>query len=84
MSYLIQLIDLLKANYIWYSILLVIFSLIGYEIAKYELAFVFVFVGMTFLGYMLGYYPQWFLYFIVLAMITFSLISKPKFNGWRI
>lgn len=84
MSYLFQLIDLLKINYIWFTILEVTLALIGYEIAKYELAFVFVLVGMTILGSFLGYYPEWLIYFMVMGMIAFSLISKPKFNGWRI
>jgi hypothetical protein len=83
-SYLIQLIDLLKINYIWFTVLIIIIALVSYGISKYEMVFMFVLMGLTFLGIQLGYYPLWLFYFMILSFIIFTFTQMPKFNGWRL
>ena len=84
MTYLIQFLTYLGKDYVWYSLLVMIFSISAYRISKQFFSFTIVSFIMIFIGFINTIYPYWLLILDILVMIAFVILEKTRLFGFQI
>ena len=84
MSFLYSLITALSPAYVWLSGIVIILSVIGYQISKSIMMFSIIFFIIIFIGFEYGVYPEWVLALSILDMFVFSILEKSHILGLRI
>ena len=84
MSYLYSLITALSPAYVWLSGVVIILSVIGYQISKSIFMFTIIFFIIVFIGFEYAVYPEWILALSILDMFVFAILEKTHYFGMRI
>ena len=84
MSYLYSLINALSPAYVWLSGIVIILSVIGYQISKSIFMFTIIFFIIVFIGFEYAVYPEWLLALSILDMFVFAILEKTHILGMRI
>ena len=84
MSYFYALISAISPTYVWLSAIIIILSIIGYEISKSAFMFTIIFFILIFIAFEYGVYPEWVLALSILDMFVFAILEKTHIFGLRI
>lgn len=76
MSFESLIVSIIEYNYIWFSIVTLILSIIGMYLAKNVLGFTTIFLGLSIIGIVLGYYQLWYIIILFLSLVTLSLFGR--------
>ena len=84
MSYLIGLINLLQFNYVYFPLIMLSIVFIIFKISRDLLI---TNIGLLFFliyGYLLGIFPLFFVYIMLLLIIVMLILPKENISGIRI
>lgn len=84
MSYLIGLIGILEYNYIYFSLAMVIIIFLVFKFTRDILITNIAILFFTIYGYLLGIFPLFFVYILILLIVVLLILPKSQISGVRI
>ena len=83
-NYLFELIRFIINPYVFLLFLGIIFGTLAYKFTLNIMSFVIVYFLFIFFGFIYGIFPLWFLFLFIIIVITFGILDKRVFGGFRI